>query len=130
MGLRIYAPMTGTCIKMHRLERMFNIVNVIIAITIISITYPPLLQHPIVNAIAEKHGKTAAQVLPRCSMQYNIAVLIRGRTRADMCPSRGQRATYVNPKRVAPRPVAGAMRAGVLVIVHAIRRRALDLTAC
>ena len=44
---------------------------------------PPLFQHPVVNAIAEKHGKTAAQVLLRWSTQRNIIVIPKA-TRADL----------------------------------------------
>ncbi|KJA21550.1 hypothetical protein HYPSUDRAFT_140479 [Hypholoma sublateritium FD-334 SS-4] len=44
---------------------------------------PPLFQHPVVGAIAEKHGKTAAQVLLRWSTQRNIIVIPKA-TRADL----------------------------------------------
>lgn len=36
---------------------------------------PPLFQHPTINVIAKKHGKTPAQVLLRWSTQRNIIVI-------------------------------------------------------
>lgn len=44
---------------------------------------PPLFQNPVVSAIAEEHGKTAAQVLLRWSTQRNILVIPKA-TRPDL----------------------------------------------